>query len=122
MAESREASMDAYRTSAIHTPNLIVCGIAPKNRLVTFDKNPCDNCNGTRVLRIFSGSGWYEDDLTCMDCGESGTGYRPFRRGWRNSNIAAAEKWLDQVIPYGLFHQMTSAAIREEMQWETEED
>lgn len=111
-------SMADYRASAVHGQNIIICGIPPRNRLVTLDQHPCWNCKGANVLRVFSGSGWYEDSRTCLDCGEDVTsGYRSFRRAWREKNIANAQRWMDQVIPWGTYTALTKEIVREEMGW-----
>lgn len=113
-----------YQTTAIIAPGLTICGIPPKKRLVTLDKWPCENCNSTQVVRIFSGSGWYEDDRICRACGESGTGYRPFKRAWRAENITRANTWIGDhgLIPYEEFQKLTGEIVREEMSWDDEPD
>lgn len=114
--ESRQMLAD-YRTTAVVDGGLTICGIAPKRRLATFAKEPCWNCKGTRVLRRFSGSGWYEDHYLCLDCGENvGTGYRPFQRAWRKKNIAEAESWLPDFVEQDLYFEHTSRIIREQME------
>jgi hypothetical protein len=113
--------MSEHLNQAVIGGGLTICGLPPRERLVTIDPHPCWNCQGARVLRVFSGSGWYEDHKTCLDCGEDvASGYRPFRPRWRKDNIASAEKWLDQVIPSEDYFRMASAAVREEMQWNEE--
>lgn len=112
-----------YRTSAIIGPGFSICGIAPTKRLVTIETEPCWNCQGTHVLRQFSGSGWYEDNYLCPDCGEDvGTGYRPFKRAWRKDNIARATQWRTQTVPRDEFFALTSALIKEEMGWDDDTD
>lgn len=115
-----------YRTSAIIGGGLTVCGIPPRKRLVTLDKHLCWNCedNGqdvSRVVRMFSGSGWYEDHLICLDCGEDvSSGYRPFAPAWREKNKRKAQGWIDEhgLLDYDEFHERTMEIIREEMDWD----
>ena len=105
--------------SAVHGEGLNICGVSPRARLTTIDKEPCWNCAGTNVVRRFSGSGWYEDDFLCTTCGENvGTGYRPFERAWRKKNIARAEEWLVTAVPRDEYLAQTLALINKEMGWD----
>lgn len=107
---------EEHLTRAVITPGLTICGMTPAVRLVTIDARPCWNCHRARVLRRFSGNGFYEDTFTCLDCGEDvGSGYRPFRRAWRKHAIARAEQYLAHVIPRDEFMARASAAIRAQM-------
>lgn len=111
-----------HLSRAVITPGLTICGMPPAVPLVTIDPRPCWNCDGTRVLRRFSGSAYYEDSFTCLDCGEDvGSGYRPFRRAWRKHAIARAELHLAHVIPRDEFMDLVSAAVREQLAPITEE-
>lgn len=97
---------------------IAVCGMAPAKRLATIDPTPCVNCQGARVLRLFSGSAWYPDHMWCLDCGENiGTRHRPFERAWRKKNIALAEQHITDIVPLEEYHELTSAARRTELSW-----
>lgn len=110
-----------YMMSAYIDSDIAICGIAPRKILSTVDEHPCFNCDEQRVVRRFSGSGWYEDYFLCSGCGEdNGSGYRPFKRGWRKENIADAEKWLAESVPREDYFRITGELIREEMDWDDE--
>jgi hypothetical protein len=114
-------SDDDYQMSAYLGENIIVCGIAPRNRLTTLDGKPCWNCNEVAVVRRYSGSGWYEDDFLCSACGEDvSSGYRPFQRGWRKKNIERALGWLADAIPYEDFRKKVNSLVDGEMSQGTE--
>lgn len=102
---------------SIHEGGLSICGIAPRAILSTVDpKYPCFNCEG-RVVRRFSGSGWYEDYLLCVDCGEdNASGYRPFEPGWRKKNMAKAQEWLDVAVDVEEFWKITGELVKMEME------
>ena len=95
-----------------------MCGIAPRVKLTTVSDWECENCNA-KLVRCFSGSGWYEDDALCAECGESVTGYRPFRPRWRKENIAKAQEWLALAVPLEEFRATTRRLIDSEMGWDT---
>jgi hypothetical protein len=108
-----------YMTSAHIESGLVICGIPPRKMLSTLTDATCFNCDQKAVFRRFSGSGWYEDYWLCLNCGEdNGSGYRPFRRGWRKDNIRDAEEWSKVAISSAEFHRITTELIREEMGWE----
>ena len=111
--------MSDLMMSAIHAPGFTMCGIAPRTRMTTTADHPCWNCQSARVAQRFSGSGWYEDDFMCADCGEDvGSGYRPFKRAWRKANIAIAEEWLAVAIELDEYRRIRNELTREEMGWD----
>lgn len=102
--------------SAVIGEGIALCGIAPRVRLTTLTDWECFNCHEKKVVRCFSGSGWYSDDAICAACGEDNqTGYRPFQRAWRKKNIAIAEEWLATALPLDEYYQETGRLIRIEM-------
>lgn len=109
---------EKYMASALIGNGLAICGIPPAKRLTTVEDELCDDCNTGRVVRRFSGSGWYEDDFLCVDCGFNvGIGYKPFERGWRKKNQARAEEWLEEAINRDEFFDIVSKLVQEEMRW-----
>ncbi|MGX9349208.1 hypothetical protein [Microbacterium sp. KNMS] len=110
---------EEYLSRAVFAPGLTVCGMPPKKRLTTKDSAACWNCEGLNVARRFSGSGWYEDDLLCADCGENvASGYRPFKPRWREENKDTARQWLDEAVPPDVFAAHRTAAVNGEMGWD----
>lgn len=108
-----------YLNNAVIGNGLSICGLPPDKALTTVDDEPCDDCGAIRVVRKFSGSGWYEDFLLCANCGfDVGTGYKPFKRGWRDANKKRAESWLETAIDFDTFHSIKMESIREEMGWD----
>lgn len=113
---------DEYMTSAIIGNGITICGVPPKKRLVTTGDS-CWNCESVSTVRLFSGSGWYEDQEICLACGDDSYGNRPFKPRWRVDNIAKAKSWIAE---YGLlsrdqFFEITGELIREEMDWTDDE-
>lgn len=112
---------EEYRMSAVIGNGFSICGIPPAKSLTTIDEEPCDDCKTGRVVRKFSGSGWYEDAFLCVDCGfDVGTGYKPFQRGWRKKNIARAQEWLSDAMGREEFFDTVSKLVAEEMGWDDE--
>lgn len=64
-------------------------------------RTECPEC-GEPSWFFSRGWEWYADRLTCLGCGdefsEDGRMERPFCRGWRQSNIAAAIKSLKRLL------------------------
>jgi hypothetical protein len=111
-------SDEDYMMSAVIGEGIAICGIAPDAILATVDPEPCFNCKEVTVVRRFSGSGWYEDYFLCSNCGEdNGSGYRPFKRGWRKANIADALEWLKSAVDNEEFRAKTGCLIAAEMDW-----
>lgn len=108
-----------YMNSAIIGGGIAICGISPAAILSTIDPEPCDDCETGRVVRKFSGSGWYEDSFLCLDCGfDVGTGYKPFKPRWRDENKKRAAAWLEFTVDHEQFYDKTAELIREEMGWD----
>lgn len=101
---------------------IAVCGLPPRVALTTIDSEPCDDCGSNRVVRKFSGSGWYEDYFLCSGCGfDVGTGYKPFKPRWREDNKSRAKVWLESALDFETFHALKMEAIKEEMDWGEDE-
>lgn len=112
-----DTSTDLLNRSS-HEGGLNVCGIAPLKRISCISDVPCWNCEEKQVVRLFSGSGWYDDSRLCLACGEDNlSGHRPFERAWRAKNIKRAQEWLADAVPEDQFFALTGAAIRKEMDW-----
>lgn len=105
-----------YLNRSTNSGGLIVCGIAPKNDLtVIVEGKNCFNCEEKTVVRKFSGSVWYEDFYLCWSCGEDvGTGYRPFKRAWRTTNIKNALDWMAVAVDGDQFDSVVKAALEEQ--------
>ena len=105
---------------ASHSPGLIICGLPPKKRIACLIYVNCEYCKRTRRhIRLSSGSGWYEDEIHCLTCGEDYcSGYRPFERAWRKRAVTQARSYLRFVVDRATFHEMTMASIKNEMGWD----
>lgn len=110
-------STTGLQTQAIIGQGLTICGLAPRRRIARIHYLRCDHCNCTRRhVRLFSGSGWYEDTWLCLTCGENwATGYHPFEPGWRRRALAQAHRYLEYVVTAAEFRELTGAAIDAEM-------
>lgn len=108
-----------YMSTAEIGNGIAICGTPPAKRLTTVEDELCDDCNTGRVVRRFSGSGWYADDFLCVDCGfDVGTGHKPFEKGWRKKNKTRAEEWLAEAIDREEFFDTVSGLVQEEMGWD----
>lgn len=110
-------STSELQSQAIIGNGFAICGLAPRRRLARIHYLHCDHCKRRRRhVRLFSGSGWYEDTYLCLTCGEDwGTGYHPFERGWRKRSTAAAHRYLEYVIPAAEFSRLVWDVVAEEM-------
>ena len=116
------ASTEDYQSQSFHGGGLSICGMSPRVRIARFQNFECGHCKrNRRHVRVFSGSGWYEDFIHCLTCGEDRmTGYHPFARGWRKKAIASAKDSVKWVIPAAEYRRITAEAIRSEMGWSEE--
>lgn len=94
----------------------IVCGV-PRRQITCRRYLKCWNCKSKRrVSQHWSGSPWYGDSFTCLNCGDQWSDGesrpRPFARGWRAKNIAAAKHEWAVAVPVSEYNAFVIKEMR----------